>query len=239
MEVLPILRVLWRRRLALVLGLLVVAGLVVVRGATDPSSGLASTRVALDTPNSQLVDVAPVGATTLAWRASLLAHLVSSDSAKQEVARRLGIPVDQLAVNDPIMSFPVVPASVPKAVAEVAAITPAPYVLSVFLPNGELPIIDIEAYAPDRSAAARLAGAATSFLESEGSPPGRPRMQPFVIQSVAPVHAKTVRSHNGVVKAGAVAIFLFCLWCACVALGPLVLRRVRPSARDMEWTPIR
>src|SRR3954464_12220890 len=76
MELVPVVRLLWRRRLPLAAGLLVAAVLAFVGGRTSaPSSGVASTRVSLDTPKSMLVDTTPAGATTLAWRAALLPHL--------------------------------------------------------------------------------------------------------------------------------------------------------------------
>ena len=119
MEILRVVRLLWRRRVALALGLLSAAALTLVGGRTEPtSSGVASTRVVLDTPKSQLVDSAPAGATSLGWRASLLAHLVASDGAQRQVAVRLGVPVDQLAVVDPLLAVPAVPASLPKNVAD-------------------------------------------------------------------------------------------------------------------------
>src|SRR3954462_13126015 len=150
MELVPVVRLLWRRRLPLAAGLLVAAVLAFVGGRTSaPSSGVASTRVSLDTPQAMLVDTTPAGGptpaggTTLAWRAALLAHLVAGDAERRAVAARLGIPVDQLAVVDPELAVPGVPSSIPKSVSE-ALVTPAPYVLSAALPNGGLPIISIE-----------------------------------------------------------------------------------------------
>jgi hypothetical protein len=236
-EVLRVLRVLRRRRRALAVGLLLAIGLVVAGGHAKPgSSGVAFTRVALDTPKSQLVASAPEGASTLPWRASLLAHLVATDAEKQQIAGRLGIPVDQLAVADPTLAFPAVKASLPKGVAEVAAINTAPYVLSVSTPTGALPIISISAYGPDRTAAARLAAATASVLESEGSPSGRPGMQPFVIESIAPIHARTVVTASAPMKSIVLAVFVLGLWTAGVVLGPMLIGRLPRRRRRIEAT---
>jgi hypothetical protein len=238
MEVLRVLRVLWRRRLALALGLLAAAGLALVAGRAQPAaSGVAYTRVSLDTPKSQLVASAPAGATTLAWRASLIAHLVASDFDKRQIAVRLGVPFDQIAVVDPPLAVPAVPASLPKNVAD-ATVTAAPYVLSVYLPNGGLPIISIEAYGPDRNGARRLAAAAASFLESESSPSGHRGVQPFIIESAAPVHAKTLKDDSGPLRSVAVFMIVFGLWIVAVVLGPMVLRRLPlPRRRAAAMTP--
>jgi hypothetical protein len=233
MEVLRVASVLWRRRIALALGLLAVAGLWIAKGATPPASaGAAFTRVALDTPKSQLVDSAPAGAATLAWRASLLAHLVATDAVKRQVAARLRVPAQRLAVVDPTLAVPAVPASLPRAVADAAAVTGAPYVLSVYLADGSLPIVSIDAAAPDRGAAIRLARAAAGVLESESTSPRAPRMQQFVVQSIAPIHARTLQAGGGRMKTAAAAALLLGLWCAAVVCGPALVRRApRPRRR--------
>src|SRR3954467_2341371 len=171
MELVPVVRLLWRRRLPLAAGLLLAGVPAVVRRRTSaPSSGVASTRVSLDTPKSMLVDTTPAGGTRLLWRAARVAHLVAGDAGRRAVAARLGVPVGQLAVVDPELAVPGVPSSIPKSVSE-ALVTPAPYVLSAALPNGGLPIISIEAYAPTRRAAGRLARA-------RPRPPVSPRPPP-------------------------------------------------------------
>jgi hypothetical protein len=236
MEVLGVVRLLWRRRLAVAVGLAVVAALGVMSGGTDPTStGVAATRVALDTPRSQLVDVAPAGADTLSWRAGLLTHLVATQAVKRRLAARLGIGVDRLAVVDPSIASPVVDASLPKAAAQAAALDNArPYVLTVSMANGALPIITVEAQAPDRARAVRLARAGASLLEFERSSGAGAGRQPFVVQGIAPIHAKTVVSDRGPVKSAAVSLFLFGLWCAGVALGPVLLARLSRLGRRVQ-----
>ena len=73
MELLPIFRLIWRRRLLLGAGLVAaIAAMVVFGGKSATRSYVAWTQVTLDTPKSQLVAAAPAGGDTLAWRASLL-----------------------------------------------------------------------------------------------------------------------------------------------------------------------
>jgi hypothetical protein len=221
MEILHVLRTLWRRRIAVVLGVVAAVPVLIDGGRGAPSSGgVASTRVALDTPRSQLVNAAPAGADSLGWRASLLAHLVAADATKRMIASLAGIPPARVAVVDPTLAVPAVPASLPKGASEATAAATAPYVLSVYESDGSLPIIAIHAAAPDRAAAARLAGATATVLESESSPADTPAVQPFTVERVAPIHARTVVSGGGMVRAAAMAVFVVGAWCACVALGP-------------------
>jgi hypothetical protein len=236
MEVLPVLRTLWRRRVAVAGGVAAALAIALVLGRGAPSrTGVAYTRLALDTPRSQLVHAAPAGADTLGWRASLLAHLVATDATKRTIARRAGVPAGQVAVVDPTLAAPAVPSSLPKGVAEATAAVTTPYVLSVYEPDGSLPIIAIATAGPDRAAAARLARAAAAVLASEGSRRRAPDVQPFVIQPVAPVHARTVVTAGGRLRSLALAAFVLVLWCAVVAVGPRLPagvargRRARPA----------
>jgi hypothetical protein len=243
MELVRVVRIVWRRRLWLAAGLVVAGVLALLGGRTSPtSSGVAFTRVALDTPTSVLVDTTPAGGTTLAWRAALLAHLVAGDDQRRAIAARLGIPPGQLAVVDPELAVPGVPSSIPKSISE-ALVATAPYVLNVSLPNGGLPIISVEAFAPTRAAAARLARAATGHLTSESSGPDGPGVQPFVLERAAPVHARTVVNDSGPLRTVAVFVFLFGLWTVAVTLGPPALRRLRlrprPDVADRKPGPRR
>lgn len=215
------LRTLWRRRVAVAGGMVAAIAIALVLGRGAPSrTGVAYTRLALDTPRSQLIHAAPAGADTLGWRASLLAHLVATDATERAIARRAGVPAGQIDVVDPTLAAPAVPSSLPKGVAEATAAVTAPYVLSVSEPDGSLPIIAVATAGPDRAAAAQLAGAAAAVLASEGSRRDGPLVQPFVIQSVGPVHARIVVTGGGRMRSLALAAFVLVLWCAGVALGP-------------------
>lgn len=102
MEVLGLLGLLWHRRRLMLVGLLVAIAAAVAVGGTKPaSSGFARAQVLIDTPKSQLVDSAPAGADTLAWRAKLLAHLATAEPEKRQLAAAVGIRPDELAVVDP------------------------------------------------------------------------------------------------------------------------------------------
>jgi hypothetical protein len=241
MEILPSLRAIWRRRLPLAAGILVALAVLVALGGTKPvttPNAVAWTGVALDTPESQLVAVAPPGADTLAWRASLLTHLMATETSVQGLARRLGVGMDQVVVVDPALATPLVSTSMAQAAAAAASRAVAPYALTVFVEKDSLPVISIEAAAPDSRGAERLANAAVAVLESQASPGGAftsqiPtggnvfRQQAMVIGQVAPVRVKLLLVTAVPIKAIGGSFFAFLAWCA----GVLLLPRLSQSMR--------
>ncbi|MFZ0041393.1 MAG: hypothetical protein WAK93_08805 [Solirubrobacteraceae bacterium] len=246
MELLPILRWVWRRRLVLGGALIASVAAFVVLGGSRSSratSAVAWTQVTLDTPRSQLVAAAPAGADTLSWRASLLTHLMATDTSSRELAQRLGLTQNELAVVDPSFAAPIVQTSMAVASAEAASLVATPYSLAVFLPDPGLPVVSIEAGAPQPSAAERLATAAVAILKSQGSPGGRfssliptdgdarsRTLQPFAIDQVAPVRVRLFPASTLSLKAIAGALIVFLLWCV---LGCRLACRLRPRSRAL------
>jgi hypothetical protein len=248
MEIVGLARVLWRRRLLIAVGAVVaIAFGLAIGGAKPASTGFAHTRALVDTPKSQLTDNAPLGADSLTWRASLLAHLMATEANKQRLAQRVGIRRQELAVVDPALAIPEIASSLPKAASQLAGVTAVPYVLTVHMDDDTMPVISIEAVAPDRSRAARLAAAAMEILKEDVPPPQPPelateeetesdafrsditRLQEFVVNDVGPIQSKTVVTGALPVKALGAAVFVFALWTAAIVLlpllGPLLGRR--------------
>jgi hypothetical protein len=240
MELLPLLRLIWRRRLALGAGIVVALALGIVIGAPPAgSSAVAWTRVEVDTPTSQLVKSAPGGADTLPWRASLLIHLMRTDAVQHELAQRLSVRPDEVAVVDTDLALPEVPASMPTEASDAASVIVAPYVLTVQMPNQFLPLISLEAAAPDAAGAKRLAAAGVAVLEAQSSNPDTPfssiiktggarqTYQGFLVSQVAPIRAKRVAASVMPVKQIGAPLFLLGLWAAGVLLLPGRRRRPR------------
>lgn len=242
MELLPLLRWGWRRRLVLAGALLAsVAAFVVLAGSRSSgatSSAVAWTQATLDTPRSQLVAAAPAGADSLPWRASLIVHLMASGASTRELASRLGVNQNELEVVDPSLSAPTVQSSMAVASAEAATQGATPYAVVVFLADPGLPVISIEAGAPQPSEAQRLAAATVAVLKSQASPGGSfsspiptdsdpiaRTLQPFGIDQVAPIQVKLFPASTLSLKAIAGALFVFVL---CCVLGVQLARRLRP-----------
>jgi hypothetical protein len=242
MELLQSLRAIWRRRLPLAAGVLVAAAVLVALGGTNPvttANAVAWTGVTLDTPQSQLVAVAPLGADTLPWRAALLTHLMATETSTQQLARRLGVGADQVVVVDPALATPLVSTAMAQAAAMAASRNVAPYALTVFVENQSLPVISVEAAAPNRLGAERLAGAAVAILESQASrggpftsriPTGAKvfERQPFAIGQVAPVRVKLLPATALRTTAVGASILIFLVWCAGVLIVPRLSKALRP-----------
>ena len=169
MQTVTILRELWGRRalVAAVLVLAILAGTAVAYRVSFPPRlqsrsyqvGVATSRILIDTPNSQVVEVAPKGSDTLGTRAGLIASLMVDGTVKAAIAHRAGMRANQLdAISDSAAeTTPADPAPRPG--------TPVLKTTVVTNSSGDqLPIIEIEAQAADAAAAARLAGAAVSGL---------------------------------------------------------------------------
>ena len=235
MELVALLRVLWRRRLFVVLGaaLTAVLALYLMR-AQSPTLGVASTAVMLDTPKSQLVDVEPVGADTMVLRAPLLADLMGTDELRSKVTEGMHIRDDQLFVTEPYLAVPAVDVPISRHALEAEAATPSPYVLSLKV-RSDLPIISVDTSAPTRAGAAQLATVATEVLK-EGAENDwtRADLQAFRVDSIGPVRARTIRTGAGKAAGAGAAMVFFAFWCtALVAISGIARsrRRRRPAGR--------
>ena len=104
MEAVTILRELWRRRILVALAALasIFAAFAIAYTVTIPPEsrkfevGIATGRILVDTPDSQVVDVSPRGSGTLGIRAGLLANLMTEGEVKAAIARRAGLRPGQL-----------------------------------------------------------------------------------------------------------------------------------------------
>ena len=237
MELLAIPRVLWERRIVVALGMVlaVAVGLIAGRhGGAAGGTALGSTRMILDTPDSQLVEAAPNGATKLPQRAALLADAVSTAAGTALVAHAAGVPVAQLAVLGPAATTSVPQVSTPLVTAITAGATAprSPYVVDLLADN-MTPIISVAAYAPDRSRAGRLAAAAAGVLRSLLVKDDGSRTHGFVLDTFAPVRTRQMpaaSSHRRILMAaGALVVFVF--WCACVAIATAATGRRHSGAR--------
>ncbi|HWK28781.1 MAG TPA: hypothetical protein VNS09_19630, partial [Solirubrobacter sp.] len=166
MDTVTILRQLWRFRfLVIVVALVsVFAGLAVTFKLPSTESrkyevGVATARLLLDTPASQVVDVAPKGSDVLGARATLLANLMVDGEIKTAIARQAGVSPAKLAgLNDSAQ------------VAATAPLDPRGFQIGtkVLTATGgdSLPIIEVDAQAPTAAGAEKLANAAITGLRS-------------------------------------------------------------------------
>lgn len=223
MELVAILRLLLRRPVLTAIGAVaaIAVGVLAAGGETE-KTGTASARLVLDTAPSQLIHQAPTGSDTLLWRTVMLADLTASRPLMDRIAGEVGIRRNELAVVHPELAVPVIPATLPSRAATVAAVTPEEYVLTVRF-DELLPIIALEANAPDRRAAVRLVEAAGDALKDIGTPERvTPQIQGLTVESVGPVRSRTIIDKPQPLLGIGFAIAVFAVWSAGVALSPRV-----------------
>lgn len=109
MQSVTILRLLWRRRLAvaLVAVIAVLSGWALTYRMSLPPErrsytvGVATASILVDTPKSQVVEVSPKGSDGLGARAMVLANLMVDGEIKAAIARRTGLPQQRLISASP------------------------------------------------------------------------------------------------------------------------------------------
>ena len=169
MDTVTILRDLWRMRSAVVMIALLalIAGTAVIYKISVPPAlesrryevGIATARILVDTPSSQVVEVAPKGSDSLGIRANLLASLMVDGVVKAAIAQRAGLEPRKLVA---ITETATEPSPVAKPPSRRDFVLKTRVVTNT--DGGQLPIIEIDAQAPDRAGAARLGAAAIAGL---------------------------------------------------------------------------
>ena len=231
MELIAVARVLWSRRLLVLLGAVLAVGAAVALGPDPtPPRGAAATRVLLDTSRSQLAADVPFGAETLPWRATLAAQAIGTNANRQSIAAGAGIPPHSFDITMLELTQPTIPASLPQAAVKGAYSSAKPFALDLYT-DGIVPIISINSTAPDRAAAARLAEATVKALQAYTSAPANSERLALEIRTVMPTESIAIPGGRGRKKMAAMAIVLFCLWVAGVTLTPLMLAAGRRAGR--------
>jgi hypothetical protein len=245
MEAVTILRELWRRRatVGLVALAAILFGLVLTfRLELPPQSrqyevGIATARVLVDTPQSQVIKVDPKGSETLGLRANVLANLMVEGEAKAAIARRAGLePRRLLAIAESALE--------PQTVSKKALRNPKINLLTTRvvtnLDGEQLPIIEIEAQAPTAARAKTLANATVTglsdYLEAKVAAgeevDARRRLR---VSGLGSAQATvSTRGPSPAVGVG-VAIFVFLGGCAAILLASALVRGWR-QAEAAEYT---
>jgi hypothetical protein len=240
MDTVTILRDLWRARVfvAVVALVAIMAGILVGFRVSLPTTiesrryevGVASARILVDTPNSQVVEVAPKGSDTLGVRANLLASLMVDGVIKEAVAQRAGLKPDQLvgltdAASEPTPDAP--PSERSAFILKTLVLTNSG--------GDQLPIIEINAQAPDVRGAARLASAAVSglrdYLNSKAATQRIPDADRLQVNSLGAPQAAIEARGPSKVLASMAAIFLFVLGCGAILMVRALVRGLRAAAQ--------
>jgi hypothetical protein len=241
-----ILRQLWRHRVAtlLIAVVSVVAGVLVVYkvSASGLESrtyevGIASARILVDTPESQVVDVSPKGSDTLGIRANLLANLMVDGVVKTAIAKRAGLAPSQ---------FYGVAESATDAAADTSPKNPRKaMILStkvLMTPDGDrMPIIEIETQAPDTEGAKRLADASISglsdYLNSKAAEDNVADARRLRVSGLGVAQAHMAPRGPRKVFGLAAALLLFGLGCTIMLGGSRLRQAFRAAGADERPDP--
>src|SRR3954453_12867158 len=174
MEVVTFLRVLTRRKLLLIVGLV----LAIVAGAAGAglippghpgvasSHGVALVRVLIDTEQPMVASAAAKGADSILPRALLLGDELATHDRAAAIAREAGLKPTDLSVVDPSYAFPAVPNELPlRATTAAGEAIRTPYMVALTA-GADIPVLSIDAVAPTEKAAVKLADAAAAVLET-------------------------------------------------------------------------
>jgi hypothetical protein len=237
MDLVTILRDLWRMRV-----LVGLAGVVAVLAAIAvafqlPSMesrrqevGIATAGVLVDTPTSQVLEVAPKGSDILGIRANLLAQLMVEGEVRAAIAKQAGLRPKQL---QGIAESSVDPSAAPPPTSPTGPVLTTRVVAST---DGDLPLIEVEAQNTDAASAAKLADAAVSglrnYLDSKAAVEEVPDAKRLRVIGLGRAQAGEVVRGPGLTTAFAVALFIFALGCAAILVVSAVVRSWRAVAAD-------
>jgi hypothetical protein len=193
--------------------------------------GVATSRILVDTPSSQVVEVAPKGFDTLGTRAGLIASLMVDGPIKASIARRAGVRPEQIdGLSD---------SAAEDTAAEKSPGRRSDVLMTSVVTNssgGELPLIGIEAHAANPAAAARLAGAAVSglrdYLNSKAALQKIPEARRLQVTGLGAPQARDVGRGPRRLFALAAAVFVLAAGCAAIVVFSSLASAWRAAAED-------
>lgn len=246
METLTVLRLLWRMRLLVIVGALaaVAAGAVATGklgiGPFDGGSRtvwVATSEVQVDTPRPLATD-AHASASTIQTQTVLLADYVTSDAARDAMARAVDIGSADLTVTTPLIDSPLRQSPLVYRTAQAASASRTPYTV-VANPAQLTPIMELVAMGPERETTLALSGAAAGALRTAAASDAGDTRRGLEIEPLGPVRLGWFETGgSGLVRGVAVAVFLFSLWCGTIVVGTGVLRAWRRSSPAYQCTPV-
>jgi hypothetical protein len=217
-----ILRELWRYRvsvcaaffMAVAVGWLLAFGVSMPPKSRSYKVGVATASVLVDTPRSQVVEVAPEGSETLGERANVLANLMVDGEIKDVIAQRAGLAPKQLTAT--ATSGGAAEPAKPLNKRSYALMTNA----VVASDSADLPIIRVQTQAPDVTSAIKLANAAvtglSSYLDAKAANETVPAARRLRVRALGVAQGHEAPRGPGRITALGVVIFLFAAGCGMI-----------------------
>jgi hypothetical protein len=244
-DTVTILRKLWRMRLlvAVVAAFAILIGVFISYKLPSLQSrkydvGVATARILVDTPASQVVDLSPKGQESLGERTTLLSSLMVDGEIKTEIARRAGLRPDQLiGINADAMA-PDAAAPTPGRDSDVLS-------TQVTMISGDswLPIIQIATQAPTKAGAQKLADAAVSglraYLDNEANAQAIPQERRLRVSGLGLAQARQVTRGPRLIFSILATVFLFIAGCGAILGGAWLIAGLRDQGDyyDVEEEP--
>jgi hypothetical protein len=161
MELAEVLRVIWSRKLAATLIVLLAAGAAAGASVLARSTprGTATVQILIDSPQSALADLLQ-NTVPLTTRAALFAQVMASEAVLEDISAASGVPAGQLTAQGPYSGSGQAQAVVTPSEARGSQLLGerASYRLS-FLAQADEPVVTASVQGPTALAAARVAGA--------------------------------------------------------------------------------
>ena len=190
--------------------------------------GVATARVLVDTPRSQILDVAPKGSDTLGVRANLIASLMVEGDVRAEIARKAGLrPSELKGVAE--SAADVATGAQPQAQEGNVLTTRV-----VSSSDGDLPLIEIEAQAGDAASAIKLADAGIEglrqYLDSKAAGEEIAAANRLNVSGLGGAQAFESVRGPGFLTALMAGLLVFALGCAAIILAAALRRGWRASS---------
>lgn len=255
MELVGALRLLWRRRWLVCVGvaLAVAAGTLVVY-RVDPGGspifesrkydvGVASTAVLVDSQSSQVVDLGGGEVKTdviaLAARGKLLANLMATSPLKEQVAHLAGIKPTTLTTQLSTADGSEQPLPAVTTGTTVDADDPEANILRLQT-SETVPIISVNAQAADEATAAKLAASSVAelarYLRSVAAGNEVPDARQLVITALGSATSETIRRGPEMRTVIGVGAFLLLAWCVGIVVVFALIKGWRQAAADEHAT---
>jgi capsular polysaccharide biosynthesis protein len=199
-ELNEIIRILWARRLATAVVLvlaLAAAGALKLSSHSVPT-GAATIQILVDSPSSELANLSQDPAPLIS-RAAVFAQVMTSDAVLREIAKAANLPAQQLTAQGPYSGSGQVLNAITPAEARSSQLVAekAPYRLT-FLAQQDQPVITVSVQGPNALAAARVADAVYTGVQAyvttaqqAGATPAQHRV---TLRALGPAQAATVNN---------------------------------------------
>ena len=197
--------------------------------------GVATARVLVDTPKSQVLEVAPTGSDLLGARANLIANLMVEGDVKAAVAEKAGLKPGELTGVAEAAVDPTEDPAPPKGRGNVLSTR------VIASTEGDLPLIEIEAQGADAASAIKLADSAVDglreYLDSKAASEKVSEAKRLQVTGLGGAQAVGSVRGPSLLAALLAGVFVFVAGCGAILLGGALMRGWRASAVD-DYLPL-